>query len=323
MTPLEIRPVEGAGAEVLGADISNLSVGDWNQIEAAFAAFGAVVFRDQVLNEQEHLEFAQRWGPIAVPTNGGTHPRFDNIDIGVGGDLHSPSEDTWRSEGSFAKIPRLGSVVVARALPQGESYALLCSTADAFNALSTTTQRELEGLTAVHSRGFGVTESVHHPVVIRHPISGRKTLFVNPTFTTGIDGMNEIEALALLNQLYEHCQRDEFVGRIEWEVGSVALWDDRAMWSFAGGARRDQGLMHRVAIAGCALTPAAQTVRREPSLTQRAGATLAGGVITAAMTGIAEVIDPERVRPEIEIVSEAPEQEPLTPLDFGGLPPLD
>lgn len=321
MTALEIRPLGGAGAEILGVDISELTVGDWNQIEAAFAAFGAVVFRDQILNEQAHIDFARRWGPIVASNEDTAHERFSSIDVG-GPASAPPSPQTWRSERSYEQTPRLGAVVVARALPHGDPYTLLCSTADAFDALSSSTQRELEGLTAIHSRG-GPEEPALHPVVIRHPVSGRKTLFVNPTFTTGIEGMNEIDGLALLNQLYEHCQSDEFIGRIDWERGSVALWDERAMWSFAGGPQMGKDVFHRVAISGTALVPGARTDRRTPTRTERAGATLAGGVVAAAMMGIAEVIDPERVRPEIEIVSEAPEQEPLTPLDFGSLPPLD
>ena len=77
-------------------------------------------------------------------------------------------------------------------------------------------------------------------------------------------------------------------------------------------------------IAGTALTPAVPQDPADPSLVQRAGATLAGGIITAAMTGIAEVIEPERARPDVEIVAEAPDREPLDDgLDFGGLPPLE
>lgn len=334
MTPLEIRPVSGAGAEVLGVDISNLSVGDWNQIEAAFGAFGAIIFRDQILNEQDHLNFARRWGTIR-PSTDGAHLQHPTVDSGGAPTAGAPIRGAWRSERSYDQTPAMGSVVVARSVPTTGVFTLLSSTSDAFDALTSSTQRELEGLTAIHSKhavpgnapsrdeSQEAADRVHHPLVIRHPISGRKTLFVNPSYTVGIAGVDEIEGLALLNQLYEHCQREEFVGRIDWEVGTVALWDDRSMWNFSGIRDLDQCVFHRVGIEGVTLTPAAQSVTREPSLTQRAGATLAGGVITAAMMGIAEVIDPERVRPDIEIVSEAPEQEPLTPLDFGGLPPLD
>jgi len=344
MTPLEVRPLEGTGAEILGVDITALSRGDWNQIEAAFAAFGVIFFRDQIMTEREHIEFANRWGSIKINRCFDQHPQHREIALVVKDVADTENNgSTWHADHSYDEEPALGSILVARELPPVGGDTLFCSMYAAFDALSSATQRELEGLHAVHSAHhvFGTSRNdvhtsrpadsapddaranVTHPVVIRHPISGRKALFVNPTFTIGIDGMSEIDGLALLNQLFEHCQRDEFIARFDWEPGSVALWDNRAVWHFAKndypGERR---VMHRITIDGCALTPGAQTERSEPTLVQRAGATIAGGVITAAMTGIAEVIDPQKVRQDIEIVSEAPEEEPLTPLDFGPLPPL-
>jgi taurine dioxygenase len=323
-TPLEIRPLDGAGAEILGVDITQMTIGDWDQIQAAFAAFGVVFFRDQIVTESEHIEFARRWGQINVNRFFAAHELYPEIALVVKNpDDANNIGSTWHADHSYDREPSLGSVLVARELPASGGDTLFCSMYAAYDALSSSTQRELEGLTATHSAQQGF-EPVEHPVVIRHPLSGRKVLYVNPTFTVGIEGVGEVEALALLNQLYEHCQRDEFIGRFCWEPGSVALWDNRAVWHFApndyAGQRR---VMHRITIDGCALAPASAGPTSEPSLVQRAGATLAGGVIAAAMTGIAEVIDPEKARPEIEIVSEAPEQEPLTPLDFGRLPPLE
>ena len=349
MTPLEIHPLDGAGAEVRYVDLSALTVGDWNQIEAAFANYGLLVFRDQILTEVEHLEFARRWGALTVNRFFAPHPRFPEIALVVKEASDSSNIGSgWHADHSYDPEPALGSVLVARELPDTGGDTLFASMYAAFDALSSGTQRALEALTATHSaqHSFGSEayadgdhdfddrlgnaavadsmDAVHHPVVIRHPISGRKALYVNPEFTTGIVGMEENEGLALLNQLYEHCQLPEFVARCHWEPGTVALWDNRAMWHLAKndypGERR---VMHRVTIAGTALEPAVRPDRPDPSLTQRAGRTLAGGLITAAMTGIAEVIEPERARQDIEIVSEAPEKEPLNDLDFGGLPPLD
>ena len=134
--------------------------------------------------------------------------------------------------------------------------------------------------------------------------------------------MEERPGLALLNQLYEHCQLPEFTTTIDWELGMVVLWDNRSVWRFSDEPQSSLTI-HRVTIAGSPLRPWIDPEKKTPSLTERAGATLAGGILTAAMTGIAEVFDPERIKQDIEIVSEAPEREPLTDLDFGGLPPLD
>lgn len=346
MTPLEIRPLDGAGAEILGVDLTALTVGDWNQIEAAFAAFGVIFFRDQILTEDDHRNFARRWGSINTNRFFAAHPQHPDIALVVkeADDDHNIG-GRWHADHSYDVEPALGSVLVARVLPSHGGDTLFASMYAAYDALSSGTQRALEALSARHSarHAFGSSaadsgyegrlgnskaadgmDDVVHPLVIRHPISGRKVLYVNPTFTTSIEGLDETEGLALLNQLFSHCQSDEFVGRFSWEPGSVALWDNRATWHLAcNDYPGEPRVMHRITINGCALTPAVRPDRSDPSLTQRAGRTIAGGLITAAMLGIGEVLEPEKTRQDIEIVSDAPEQEPLTPLDFGDLPPLD
>lgn len=308
MTPLEVIPREGAGAEVLGVDVTSMTVGEWNQIEAAFAAFGLLVFRDQILTEENQVEFAQRWGTIETP-------RADRqIARGV-----------WHADRSYLRAPPFGSVEIAREIPTDGATTLFADTHAAFDTLTSGTQRALEALRAVHSNPLSTGDPAHetlHPIVIHHPVSGRKTLFVNPTFTTSVEDMDEREGLGLLNQLYDHCQQPEFLTTVEWELGMVVLWDSRSIWNFSPTAG-DQALIHRVTIAGTELRPAIAPAKKDPTLTQRAGATLAGGILTAAMTGIAEVIDPERVTHDIEIVSEAPDPGDLPEFDFGELPPLD
>lgn len=303
MTPLEIQPFDGAGAEVFGADLSTISVGDWNQLEAAFASFGLLVFRDQVLSLAELQDFGRRWGTIGAVSE-------------------FAGRNSWRADGSHLERPPHATLLTPVGRPADNTTSRFCSVTAAFAALSTTSQRELEGLTAHHTDGG--TSSAHHPLVIVNDLSSRKTLYVNPMFTASIDDMDDLNGLALLNQLGEHCQRDEFCAEVTWEPGTVVLVDNRSTWQLDRTDLTPAGFrLYQLRVEGDALVPAARTESTEPSLVQRAGATLAGGVITAAMTGIAEVIEPEKARADIEIVSEAPEQEPLTPLDFGNLPPLD
>lgn len=322
MTPLEVHPLKGAGAEILGADLSLLTVGEWNQIEAAFAAFGLLVFRDQILTEGDHIDFARRWGTLEP----GNHDEFPEISVS---DLHSNTAGrlgVWHTSGSFRPQPPSSSVAIARKIPAGGAEIMFADTYAAFDALSSGTQRALEALRAVHASGMESSGSsnaeIAHPLVIHHSLSGRKTLFLNPTFTTRVEDMEEREGLGLLNQLYDHCQQPEFTTTVEWEPGTVILWDERAMWHFSPQVAM-RPTIHQVTVAGPALKPAVAPAKKDPTLTQRAGATLAGGILTAAMTGIAEVIDPERVKHDIEIVSEAPEPDDLPEFDFGELPPID
>ena len=101
------------------------------------------------------------------------------------------------------------------------------------------------------------TQDAVHPVVIRHPLSGREILYVNPGFTTHIEGWTVQESAPLLRFLYGHIARPEHTCRFHWQPGALAFWDNRATWHFAvndyHGERR---LMHRITVEGEALTAA-------------------------------------------------------------------
>ena len=88
-------------------------------------------------------------------------------------------------------------------------------------------------------------------MITTHPETDKKILYVNPTFTTGFQGWSDEESEPLLNFLFKHASRPEFSCRFKWEVGSVALWDNRSTWHLAindyHGERR---LMHRITIEG-------------------------------------------------------------------------
>jgi len=122
--------------------------------------------------------------------------------------------------------------------------------------------RHVFGAKAQQQRNMGdrlgnpeqATQDAVHPVVIRHPGSGRKILFVNPGFTTHIEGWTESESKPFLEMLYAHARRPDFQYRFQWQEGSIAFWDNRSTWHYAvndyHGERR---LMHRITIGGCAL----------------------------------------------------------------------
>jgi taurine dioxygenase len=172
----------------------------------------------------------------------------------------------------------MGSILHAIETPPYGGDTVFVSMTLAYEALSDRFKAILHGLHAWHSSRhvFGKTQvssetnatgrvgNMHlasqdalHPVVIRHPLSGRAGLYVNPQFTTQIDGLDKAESDAILNMLYTHCQRPEFQCRIRWQAGDVTMWDNRATWHKAindyHGHRRH---MHRITVDGCALDPA-------------------------------------------------------------------
>ena len=155
---------------------------------------------------------------------------------------------------SFLETPAVGSILYALELPEYGGDTLFASQAAAYDALSDGLKRTLEGLSAVHSasreyapggasaqkRGAmqvaeadGLVGEFVHPMVLIHPETGRKALYVNPAFTLKIDGWKPSESKALLDYLFQHCRYEAFTCRFAWHMGSVAFWDNRSVWHFA------------------------------------------------------------------------------------------
>ena len=276
---VEIRPHGRVGAELLGVDLARPDNADLAQIRAAFAEHGVVFFRDQVIDEAQHIAFARALGPININRFFAAHPRYPEIALV----LKEPDQRDnigggWHTDHSYDAEPALGSVLVAREVPPQGGATAFASMYAAYDALPETLRARIEGARAVHSARhvFGskanayeatretradgrignagaadVLSDVVHPVVITHPLSGKRALYVNPGFTTAIVGLDPEESRALLAELYAHALDPRFQEVFHWAPGSVALWDNRATWHYAHndyhGHRRE---MHRITIEG-------------------------------------------------------------------------
>jgi taurine dioxygenase len=276
-----LRPLPGVGAEVEGVDLSSEpGPGEAELLRSAFAAYGLLFFRSQSLDEPAHIAFAKRWGAININRFFAAHPEHPEIALVLKeADQKDNIGGGWHTDHSYDAQPALGSILAARELPPHGGSTVFASMYRAYDALSPEMKKRLEGLKAVHSARhvFGskaaayrpsdvrqgrignaaaadVLADVVHPVVIRHPLSGKLAIYVNPAFTTRIVGFEESESDALLKTLYAHCLQPQFQCEFHWKPGSVAFWDNRATWHLARndyhGHRR---LMHRITIEGCAL----------------------------------------------------------------------
>ena len=275
---IEVRPLSSAlGAEIAGVD---LGVGpdeaQFAEIRRAYHEFGVIFFRHQQLSPEQHIAFAGRWGAINVnrfftPVEG--YPMIAEVSKepeqkdNIGGD--------WHTDHSYDGAPAMGSILYAHEVPEVGGDTLFASMYMAFETLSGGLKATLEDLSAWHSsrHAFGeesrraagdtvgrignselATQDALHPVVIRHPETGRKALYVNPGFTVRFDGWSEAESAPLLAYLYDHAARPEHTCRFRWRKGSIAFWDNRATWhralnDYPGQCR----LMHRITIEGVAL----------------------------------------------------------------------
>jgi taurine dioxygenase len=270
-----VQPASPAvGAEIGGVDLGQpLSADTVDEIRHALFEFGVVFFRDQTLTPEQHVGFARRFGDINVnrffkPVDG--YPMI--AEVRKEPDQQQNIGGNWHTDHSYDLAPALGSLLYAREVPETGGDTLFASMYAAYAALSDGLKGTLEGLQALHSSRhvFGVatygergdlkgrvanpeaaTQDAVHPVVVRHPGSGRKALYVNPAFTVRFVGWTDEESRPLLQYLYQHAARPEFTCRFQWRPGSMAFWDNRCTWHYAlndyHGHRR---LMHRITIEG-------------------------------------------------------------------------
>lgn len=273
---LDIRPTNGAlGAEIHGLDLARpMDSRTASELTQALGEHGVIFFRGQKLSPEQHIAFARNFGPININRFFKAVPQHPEI-----AEVRKEPEQTkniggnWHTDHSYDQIPALGSVLLAREVPPRGGDTLFACMAQAYETLSPGLRTTLEGLKAVHSSRhvFGrpqygkemndrignpdaATQDAVHPVVIRHPISGRKTLFVNPGFTTHIEGWTEAESKPFLDMLYAHARRPDFHTRFQWHEGSLAVWDNRATWHYAtNDYQGERRLLHRITIEGVPL----------------------------------------------------------------------
>ncbi len=270
---LKIRRTSGAlGAEISGVDLSGpLADGVVAAIRQALVEHQVIFFRDQILTPTQQVAFGARFGPLNIhPYVTGMAGQPEVMEI-----IKEPSDKInfgggWHSDMSFLETPAIGSILYAVELPEFGGDTLFSSQAAAYDALSPGLKATLETLNAVHSasreysaqgtsaqkRGSmqvaeadGYVGEFVHPMVLVHPETGRKALYVNPAFTLRIDGWKTSESKALLDYLFQHCRYEAFTTRFAWAKGSVAFWDNRSVWHFAlndyAGQRRH---MRRVTV---------------------------------------------------------------------------
>ena len=180
----------------------------------------------------------------------------------------------WHSDWSFQATPPSATLLYGEDIPPHGGDTVFADAQRAFEALSPTMQRLLMSLRGVHSAApaYGpkglfarddATRSMRivvspeaenvevHPLVRRHPRSGRASLYINHVYTLGIEGMRSDESQALLDFLFKHMVRPEFVYRHRWRARMLLIWDNRCVVHYAdGGYEGHRRLMFRTTVAG-------------------------------------------------------------------------
>lgn len=261
--------------EIFGTSLSDCSDAEMEEIKQAIYEHGVAVFRDQVLSPEEHIAFAKRWGGIDINNYFPLTDEYPEIAVvRKKADQQTNIGGAWHTDHSYDQIPAMGSILVARVLPPTGGDTLFAHMGAAYDSLPGDLKHEIEGLEAFHTadhvykadglyaqtdmaselRGHDLKTGAIHPVVIRHPHTGRKLLYVNSAFTINFIGKTREESLPLLHRLYDAAVSADNQCRVEWKPGTVAIWDNRTTWhnalnDYQGFARE----MHRITLSGEAL----------------------------------------------------------------------
>ncbi len=271
---LTVDPVSGTiGAEIGGVDLSEpLDDDTVGAIRRAFLDHHVVFFRDQDLSPDTLRRFGRQFGELDThPFVEGMDSHPEVIEVVTEPDDRFNFGGGWHTDVTFLEEPDLGSILQAVDVPSVGGDTLFANQHLAYETLSDTMRAVIDPLVAIHSAGPQYAEggystksrsmrtknpdrageTVRHPLVRTHPETGRRGLYVNRAFTTGIEGMRRDESQPLLEQLFTHAVREAFTCRFRWRPGSVAMWDNRSVQHYAlydyRGFRRH---MRRITIRG-------------------------------------------------------------------------
>jgi taurine dioxygenase len=255
MTARELRPLGNAlGTEALGIDLSKpLDDETFVWIEQAFAEHPVLVFRDQDLGPGELAVFGRRFGtPKIHSLVDYRHAEFPevswltNVDKDGSIDWFGVKRATdWHTDSPYEEVPPRLAILHAREVPSSKGGTMFADMRAAYDALDEAMKRRLTNLVGLHGRHDGPAgvrlyagdpeqnldrdyPEKARPAVVRHQVTGRPILFVNPLHTHGFQGMVKDEAWRLIEELADHSTQDRFTYYHQWRVGDLLMWDEQA-----------------------------------------------------------------------------------------------
>lgn len=265
---LEVTP-EGAtlGAEIGGVDLTGeLPDEVIDEISRALTDYKVVYFRDQPVTSAQHVAFARRFGDLEIHpfiTGNEEHPELVRFEKGAdtGG-----FENGWHHDVTWRERPSMGAILHAIQVPPTGGDTLFADMGAAYDGLDDATKERIDGLYAIHDYTLAFAAQVpadkkqemrdryplvRHPVVRTHPVTGRKTIFVNCYFTSHVEGLSEEESVALITHLAAQAATVEYQVRVRWEPDTVVFWDNCAVQHYASSDYHpDVRIMERASIIG-------------------------------------------------------------------------
>jgi alpha-ketoglutarate-dependent 2,4-dichlorophenoxyacetate dioxygenase len=242
-------------AEIGDIDLTQpLSPEDWTAVEHAFHRYAVLVFPEQDLSAQDHIDFAEHFGPIERErpiTEKVTHAAFAHIsNLAPDGSIYEADSrermfkagnKLWHTDSSFRFVPGLASMLYTRTIAPIGGHTQFADQRAAYDALPEASKKRLAGLVAVHSietsrrrsgfTNFSAEEAQRMPPVPQAlvrtiPENGRKSLYVASHAGT-IQGMDPAEGRALIDELVEHVTQRQFIYTHRWRPKDLVMWDNR------------------------------------------------------------------------------------------------
>jgi len=276
---MQIIKQQPFGAEVIGLDCSQpLEDNVVAELKSIHLQEHLLIFRDQPITPDQLIALSSNFGNLSTYN----HPVLDyplpgHAEVLVVSNVIKDSRPIgirdaglyWHSDSSWKEYPYAGAFLHAQVLPAQGGDTLFADQQAAYDGLSTDMKQQLQGLRAEHvyyhkynelqSRNpyrpdLSAEQRAKNPprmqsIVQQHPVGGFKTLLVNPHFTSRIDGLPEKEGQELLQFLFEHTTKPQYVYRHKWKPFDIVFWDNRALMHLATGTPDDcPRVMHRTCL---------------------------------------------------------------------------
>ena len=250
------------GAQVRGVDLGAITGEQARGILAAVHRHALVRFKGQNITVHQYVELGKKLGTIMpYPDERYRHPEHPGVFVSsnVKGRTMGMARSGyfWHTDLSFKPKPQPLTVLYPQLLPQAKRETLFINMADVYDALPAALRSIVDGRTAKHDpamrykvgqadvdanldlgelleRGRRMFPAPTHPLVITHPATGRRILYMNSGFTTSIDGLPHEDSQAALEELFAFIERPEHVQPHSWELGDIIAWDNRMLIHKAG-----------------------------------------------------------------------------------------
>jgi taurine dioxygenase len=257
---LDVTRLSGSlGAEVRGLDLRSAGPEQAETILSLLMEHLVLFFPEQALTPDEHIRFGNLFGRLEGHPNlslDAERPEFFELKA-VGGS--GAVADEWHSDLTCEAEPSTFAILHMKKCPEVGGDTLWANMYKAYDELSQPMKDLCEGLSALHDASPHHTpeRKAIHPVVRVHPVTGKKSLFVNYHFTRRIVELSHDESEVLLDYLTRHASRTRFTVRYHWTEGTIAMWDNRCTQHHVLNDFEGERVIQRVTVMGDKPEPAA------------------------------------------------------------------